>query len=311
VAKPPRYMGALLVLTLLLLLWPANALAADQVVTTDRTAAILDAFRGTLLWSRGASDGGARLVLLGQSDPTDVAGIAPGAGLFDAKLGRDRRGSLVAVYTRCAGLGGGDCDVYELDLATRRERRVKGVSSDRCSEFAPSIWRGTVAFARGGRRGCNGLYVRRPSGALRRLDNRAPAVTDVGRGRVAYLYAPPLREPSVPRAVGPFVIRMRSLRGGRSHIVVAGMAAQGSERSVVTNPVLAGRYVYWLHRDLGRREFFVGRSRGHRRSVLEFSDRTLPGAVESIAVGGRSLYYANGRGIFRATGPVLRFSPRD
>jgi hypothetical protein len=300
--------GALVVLALLL--WPAGALAADQVVTTDRTASILDAFRGTLLWSREASDGGARLVLLGQGDPTDLAGIAPGAGLFDAKLGRDRRGSLVAVYTRCAGLGGGDCDVYELDLATRRERRVRQASSDRCSEFAPSIWRGTVAFARRGPRGCIGLYVRRPSGALRRLDNRAPAVTDVGRGRVAYLYAPPLRKPSVPRVVGPFVIRMRSLRGGRSHIVVAGLSAQG-ERFMVANPVLAGRHVYWLHRDLGRREFFVGRSRGHRRSVLEFSDRTLPGAVDSIAIGGRSLYYANGRGLFKATDPVPRFQARD
>jgi hypothetical protein len=307
-AEPPRYVGALLVLTLLLL-WPASALAADQVVTTDRTASTVDTFQGTVVWSREPGDGGARLVLLGGSGPIDLAATRPGAGLFDAKLGRDRRGSLVAVYTRCAGLGGGDCDAHQLDLATRRERRVKGASSDRCSEFAPSIWRGTVAFARRGPRGCNGLYLMRPGGALRRLDNRAPAVTDIDRGRVAYLYAPTLRESPPPKAVGPFVIRIRPLRGDRSHVVVAGQATQG-KRFRVTNPVLAGRYVYWLHRDLRRREFFVGRSRGHRRSTLQFSDRTLPGTVDSIATDGRSLYYTNGGGLFRAD-PALRFSARD
>src|SRR6185312_8189944 len=99
------------------------------------------------------------------------------------------------VYTRCAGVSGRNCDVYEFD--GRRERKVGGASSSRCSEFAPSIWNGTVAFGRSGPGKCKGLYVKGERGTALRLDKAVPADTDIRAGKVAYLYAPSGRKSSI------------------------------------------------------------------------------------------------------------------
>jgi hypothetical protein len=92
--------------------------------------------------------------------------------------------------------------------------------------------------------------------------------------------------------------------------VVAGFTGQ-REKFRVASPVLDGAYVYWLQQDLRRKEFFVGRKRiTVRGSPLEFSDRTLPGRVESIAVTRGIVFYTNVHGLFRAD-PALAFAPRD
>jgi hypothetical protein len=92
--------------------------------------------------------------------------------------------------------------------------------------------------------------------------------------------------------------------------VIAGLRSQG-ERTRVTSPTFGGSHLYWLFEDLRRRELTVGRSRGRRDSPLEFLNRPLRGAVDSIAVEGGRLYYANGRGVFEATDPVPRFAAGD
>jgi hypothetical protein len=93
-------------------------------------------------------------------------------------------------------------------------------------------------------------------------------------------------------------------------VVVAGLRSEG-ERSRVSSAVLDGAYLYWLQQDIRRKQFFVGRQRvADRRSPLEYSDRTLPGRVDSIAVTRGILFYTNGRGLFRAD-PAPSFSPRD
>jgi hypothetical protein len=101
-----------------------------------------------------------------------------------------------------------------------------------------------------------------------------------------------------------------SRSGGGSRVVVAGLRARG-ERSRVTSPTFAGRFLFFLFEDLRRNDFLVGRSRAERRSALQFSDRKFPGFVDSIALDGRSVYYTNGRGIYRATDPGARFRTRD
>ena len=136
-----------------------------------------------------------------------------------------------------------------------------------------------------------------------RLDRRVPADTDIRGNRIAYLHAPDARRTT---------IRLISLsrQGGGSHVVIAGVRANG-ERTRVTNPTFSGRYVYFLFEDLRRNDFLVGRSRGEQGSVLEFSDRKLPGDVDSIGVDRTSIYYTNGKGVHRADDPSLKFSPRD
>jgi hypothetical protein len=281
------------------------ALAADRSISTDRTAANVSAHNGQLVWSRVGRDGRSRLVERKGNRNRD-ARVRPKPGLFDPDLGSNRRGNRVIVFTRCAGVSGKACDVWLLDYARARrgrERKLPGASSRRCSEFAPSVWIGAVAFARSGPHGCNGLYLARPGGRPRRLDTRVPAQTDLRGRHVAYLHIPS----GNPNRT---FIRIRDVSGGRSRVVVAGFEAEG-ESFRVSNPVLAEPFVYWLHEDRARRELFVGRSLARRRSSLEFSDRSLPGRVDAIAVTRDLLFYTNGNGLFRATDPVMSFSARD
>jgi hypothetical protein len=289
-----RLVLAILALALLV---SAQALARDRVISRDRSASNLSAFGQGFAWSREDTDGKAHLALQSFGTPTDVPVQPLTGGAFDPDLGQNANGSTVVVYTRCAGVSGKNCDVYQYDFTSRRETKVPGASTSSCSEYAPSIWEGTVAFARSGSKSCRGLYVKGPKGAALRLDTRIPADTDIRSGRVAYLYAPDSKRT---------YIRLFEIRRGRSNVVIAGLNSEG-ERTRVTNPAFSGNYVYWLHHDLRRKEYVVGRSRGHAQSVLQFSDRKLAGSVDSIALDGRALFYTNRRGVFQANDPAPKF----
>jgi hypothetical protein len=274
--------------------------AADRVVTRDPTAANVSAHGGSgnVAWAR-VGDGRSRLVQRIRRRNRDLP-VRPKAGLFDPDRATTRRGNVGIVYTRCAGLSGKGCDVWLYDGFDRKERKVPGASSARCSEFAPSMWLGSVAFGRTGPGGCNGLYIAR-RGRVRKLDDRVPAETDLRAHRVAYVHVP-------PRDSTRTVLRIRGARGGRSRVVVTGFAAEG-EAYRVSNPVLDSRYVYWLQQDQVRNEFFAGRANAIRSSVLEFTNRLFPGLVDSIAVTRAGILYTNGQGLHLATDAT--FAARD
>jgi hypothetical protein len=275
--------------------------AADRLITRDPTAANVTTHGGSgnLVWARVGSDARSRLVQRIRGRNRDLP-VRPKAGLFDPDVGTSARGHQVIVYTRCAGLSGQGCDVWQYDGRDRRERKVPGASSARCSEFAPSVWIGTVAFARTGPAGCNGLYVAR-RGRATKLDDRVPAETDLRAHRVAYLHIPPNDNTRT-------FLRVRGARGGKSRVVVTGFSAEG-ESYRVSNPVLESRHVYWLQQDQVRNEFFAGRANAITSSVLEFTTRLFPEMVNSIAVARAGLYYANGKGIYLATDAT--FAARD
>jgi len=284
----------------------ASALGKDTPVSADRSALNLTAFGPSLAWDREDSSGRHHLVsytrvasLLSQPPPADLA-VRPSDSPFDPDLGVDKKGQPAIVYTRCAGRSGRNCDIWGFD--GKVESKVRGASSSRCSEFAPSIWKGIVAFARSGSKACNGLYLK-GRGPLLRLDSRVPADTDLRGNRVAYLHAPTANRTTIR-------IFSFTREGGQSRVVVAGVRAKG-ERTRVTYPEFAGKYIYFLFQDIRRKEFLVGRSRTEAGSVLEFTKRTLPRFVDSIGVDGRTVYFTNGRGVFQATDPAPRFSPRD
>jgi hypothetical protein len=283
----------------------ASAWGKDKAISGDTTATNLSVASYALVWSRESPVGTHRLVayelgrpLLSRPQPKDVE-VRTSSSPFDPDVGLTSGGRSVVVFTRCGGLSGQNCDIYRFD--GRVERKVRGASSSKCSEFAPSIWKGIIAFARSGSKRCNGLYLKGRGPALR-LDKRVPADTDIRGKRIAYLYTPGARRT---------VIRIITLsrQGSGSQIVVAGVRARG-ERTRVTNPTFSGRYLYFLLEDLRRNDFLVGRSRGERQSVLEFSDRKLPSDVDSIGVDGSTVFYTNGRGVQQAS-PALKFSARD
>jgi hypothetical protein len=162
--------SALLALTLAL----AGSASAEDVVTLDHSTPVA-AFGGRLLWSRfdPVTDDYA-LVTRAGGIPIIVP-VAHRAVPFDADLGPGPDGGTVAVYSRCArettpsgsftpalyGLGKG-CDIYQFDFATGRETRVTAVSAPDASEFWPTIWRSTIAYARvyDSKPGLPYLYVR-------------------------------------------------------------------------------------------------------------------------------------------------------
>lgn len=284
----------------------ATAWGKDKAISGDTTATNLSDGGYALVWSRESPVGIHRLVaydlgvpLLSQPQPKDVE--APTSrSPFDPDVGVTSSGRSVVVYTRCAGVSGKNCDIYRFD--GRAESKVTGASSTRCSEFAPSIWNGIIAFGRSGSKRCNGVYLKGRGPALR-LDKRIPADTDIRGNRIAYLYTPSARRTAIR-------IITLSRQGGGSQLVVSGVNAEG-ERTRVTNPTFSGRFLYFLFEDLRRNDFLVGRIRGERQSVLEFSNRKLPGDVDSIGVDRTYIYYTNGRGVLRMDDPAPKFSPRD
>jgi hypothetical protein len=79
---------------------------------------------------------------------------------FDVDVGPDERGRDVAVYSRCAtepasGPPGGGlfyyrtglrCRLYQLSLATGRERRLRTRTERSGSDILPTMWRGRLAW---------------------------------------------------------------------------------------------------------------------------------------------------------------------
>ena len=300
------FRAATVLVLMMALALAASAWGKDKAISGDTTATNLSDGGYALVWSRESPVGTHRLVaydlgipLLSQPEPKDV-GVRTSSSPFDPDVGVSSGGRSLVVYTRCAGLSGRNCDVYRFD--GRTESKVSGASSARCSEFAPSIWNGIVAFGRSGSRRCNGLYLKGRGPALR-LDKRVPADTDIRGNRIAYLYTPNARRTMIR-------IFTLSRQGGGSQLVVAGVRAEG-ERTRVTNPTFSGRYVYFLFEDIRRNDFLVGRSRGERGSVLEFSNRKLTGEVDSIGVDRSYIYYSNGKGVQRMDDPLPKFAPAD
>jgi hypothetical protein len=294
---------ALLALGLIAALASAAASwARDTALSGDKSATNLSAFDLSVAWTRKDADGVYRLVSYSRaatllSQPVDLP-VRPSEKPFDPDVGKSKRGAPLVVYTRCAGVSGKDCDVYQFD--GKRESKVKGASSSHCSEFAPSVWNGTVAFGRTGPGTCKGLYVKGERGTALRLDKRVPADTDLRRGMVAYLLASSQKSD----------LRLFTIKQARSRIVVAAVTGR-RDGFRISNPTFDGSYVYWLFEDLRRNRFTAGRSRGGPRSVIQWSDRSLPGSVDSIAVDGRTLYYTNGRGVREANDPTPIFGSRD
>jgi hypothetical protein len=91
---------------------------------------------------------------------------------FDVDVGVDARERAVLTYSRCRvdpapssyarntpPYGDGrDCRLFEFDVAARRERLLRGVSSAKGSEYLPARWGHRLIFARRGRRA--GIVVR-------------------------------------------------------------------------------------------------------------------------------------------------------
>ena len=131
------------------------ATAADTEIAALPSQTSLDALDGHVLWSV-QDDATKAWRLVDHSDGVQrPLPVAPSRSPFDVDLGRDQKGALVAVYSRCraalredgANFGRRGCDVFRYDFATGRETKVKAVSS-RLDDYEPTVWHGRIAFVR-------------------------------------------------------------------------------------------------------------------------------------------------------------------
>jgi len=128
------------------LLAPAVA-RADSLVTELARDTPISAYGGALAWSAYDEASGRYSLVIRRGATTAAAAVATAGRAFDVSLGPDVRGRVVALYTRCRTATRG-CDVYRYDLRTRRESRVRSVSSRAFDESWPAQWRDRVVVSR-------------------------------------------------------------------------------------------------------------------------------------------------------------------
>jgi hypothetical protein len=141
-----------LVLLGLIVAAPAGAAEPDTVVAQLRRPTAVREYRGVQVVSVFAN-GVYRLAVL-RASRLEQLPVAPSKAAFDVDIGPDRSGRPALVYTRCTRErdatfrhANSGCDLVVLSLSGGGERRVRAANT-RANEFAPSLWRGRIAFAR-------------------------------------------------------------------------------------------------------------------------------------------------------------------
>jgi len=282
---------------------------ADRIVTSE-AGLNLDAFLGTFAWDANAGlsfsnsgTGPDRLVLFSHGHAR-LAPVAPwrlGDQPFPS-LAPDGNGAPVAAYPRCTRF---DCDLFELSVRSGREHKLRSLSSRRWSEQAVAVWGRHYLFSRPfcphPARTCpgTGLFVSPP---LRRVAD-APVRSFDLRGPVVAFTA--VRSPNVTSDTDTVVTAYLTGRPRPRQCVVADarqLRAHGLRHaSVVLNPSLTRRFVYWIagpdgsaeetgpHFALRRR---IPTRRCRQRGPIE-KLRTVPSDtwIDRIAVTGGRVFY--------------------
>ena len=265
----------------------------------DPSADFLSAYGGVTAWSR---DAGPRYRLVIRS--RGRTGDAPVRGFrhpVDADLGPGRlRREIVAVYARCRA-GNRHCDLYQYSLRTRRERKLRRLSSRRRSERSPSAWGGRYLFGRSRR----GLFK---AGPLLRLSRRVPIDTDLRRRTALYSYEDVEGATVAMRRFG------RRNRGRSCVISESSEASSGGWQANIGPVAIAGDFLYWLGYHAGPAfsipnppaPFEVLRTRTPTARCASRSGEAVAsiwpsGAVWSFSVSRGQLLYTDDRGVVRVT----------
>jgi hypothetical protein len=276
--------------------------AADSVIDGDPSVMNVSAYGTTSAWSRKASDGRYRLVVMGASRVPVDAQVRSSPIPFDPDVGPTTRGTRMVVYSRCKLPAFSRlCDVYGYDVHTRIERKLTSISAQPTSETAPSYFKGTVAFARDGKRA--GLYVAKPGQAPKRISSAKPHETDLSKTHVAF-------------NAGDVVVAKLDGTGRR----FLGDNYGGEEAfSATYSPVLSRSRVFWISGggEYGQHMYgepwlvSVGSLSLTAGSTRIWGDRALPvDEARTIALGpsGRPELYSGDSGI-SLVNPFLSFAP--
>jgi hypothetical protein len=260
-----RFSGVRTLLTVLLVLLPATtARADDEVLGPMPGSPSLSAYGGWVVHTVEVDEmTQARRLMAWHEGSSAPVGFAEAP--YDFDVGPDASGRPTVVYSRCARGGPRSrpdgCDLYAVRLNEGIERRLS-VSSKRHSEFAPSIWRGSIAFGRlsPGQRKAD-VMLKRPGRPLKRLGagtlakcfkecgpappTARPLYTDLGPRALAYLWE--LNGGQVVGTEYGLEMRIARLDGSRAKIANSGYfgGACGFEQPLAPN--VAGTAIVYGH----------------------------------------------------------------
>lgn len=253
------------------LLLPSGVATADTTLTTIPAASRaqnVSTYGDTYAWSQQAPDGTYKLVVKIAADAPYEAPIPAFGQAVDPDVGpRDSTGAPVVAYSRCTTSA--RCDVYRFDPSTGKEAKLKAVSKSKSAETAPSIWKGTVLFARTGG-GSRGAYLYRPGRGTRRLDVKVPVATDVSD-----LYAAMLVRPGSQSF-------LRVTRYNDTAKTVAQDMSTDAGGSVFGPPTVTRYYIYWRANDPISERSVINRVgiRNRNRNGRQRAARQLPPGLE-------------------------------
>lgn len=299
--------------------------AAGRVLARDVPGAqAVSAYGGTAAWSELDRSGERYVLTTWRAGKTRRVRVAPNDRPFDVDLGPGPNGETVAVYSRCTRPDAfidprfdapnwtvsRGCRIYEADLRTGRERRLRSTHVAGGSEYLPTVWRRNIAFARlRGTSGVADVVVQRRTGeTLRRVPGGPPGEFAKGPPDVALTPGPlslDLRGEALayvwtygvancPRGTAEVDVagysEIRVLGSDRRPILVDRTCNFTERRSSVVGATWAGSSLAYVLNDLERGIGIVMRARAPFASPTPARVPPLPAYVGSMSAAGRWLY---------------------
>lgn len=251
----------------------AAAQGAPTTLAAEQAPTRVAAWDGTVMWSRldPATETYSLVKSVDGGAPVAV-GVAPRTtGPFDIDLGTNRSGATYAVYTREDG------DIYRLNVATGRERRIDSLSSPSQVDRSPTIQRGEIAFIRHDR-GFDQLRIGNTTSGSRGsrliVRHRSILSVELGTSHVAYVR-------TVPSEFRELRVHVRNIRTGADRMVYRAKSG-GANAAGVTRPTFVARPAgfLWARTNMGS---------GTGNRLVRYTLR------------GSRLAYAQGRPFFNST----------
>lgn len=295
--------------------------ATTEVLEPVGAQTVVSAYDGHVVWNELDAPTGRWYLRHRHGGASSRLPVAPRPVQFDVDVGPDTRGRAVAVYSRCkrepspaTGLAlspdwmtAEGCDIYQFRLTGGSERRVGRVSSQRGSETTPSIWKGTLAFARrvpprrtarihlrfGGRpTAVSGGTIPRCLRSCRPVPYAGPDALDLGGRSLGFLRR--LNGGNVVGVAVGWELRSVLLGTRRAVLVASGYVGGACGFALPVSPHAAGAGLTYLER--------VGECLTTRTSFVSFDRRTrrwrsanpTGGFAYALARDGASSYWIRG-----------------
>lgn len=142
----------------LALILPAGSAQAATTIKTESAASPISAARGVAMWSTlSTTDGLYHLRLYSNGVVRDL-GVSPRSVPFDVNVGIDENRQTVAVYSRCRSeradrVNADACSLFEYDLRSGKEERLRGLTPRGASTFLPAVDGRNLAYVAVGENG--------------------------------------------------------------------------------------------------------------------------------------------------------------